>query len=185
MAAKDAGRKGATFTCVASPASGSAHAVAAGTSDGWLVVWDLRMLPSTPGRLVGGGGSGVLGAHAVAARNAHGGLPVRTLAFHPKDATALLSGGADGACVLTDLAAALPANVGSAFGVGSFSGSSSSSSSSGAVLARPSSAFGSPAAACVALAMDAEASYLAAGFDSECVAVVHRHPRLGMGARFN
>lgn len=166
IAAKDVGRKGCTFTCVAAPTSGAAHTLAAGTSDGLVVAWDLRMTG-------GGGGSGTanpLSAHAVAMREAHGGLPVRTLAFHPTDPSALLSGGADGTCVLNDLAAQSTGDSGD--------------SGAGTVLARSSSSFGGPAAACMALAFDPESAYLAAGFDSESVAVVQGHPRLGMGSRF-
>lgn len=188
IATKDVGRKGCTFTCVAAPTSGAAHTLAAGTSDGLVVVWDLRM---TGG---GGGGSGTannpLSAHAVAMREAHGGLPVRTLAFHPTDPTALLSGGADGTCVLNDLAAQSTGAGGASGFLGvshsSYSsGGSSGGSSAGTVLARSSSSFGGPAAACMALAFDLESAYLAAGFDSESVAVVQGHPRLSMGSRFN
>lgn len=186
IAVKDIGRKGSTFTSVAAPTSGAAHTLAAGTSDGLVVVWDLRM--------TGGGGlpaaepANQLSAHAVLLREAHGGLPVRTLAFHPTDPTALLSGGADGTCVLTDLATPGSGGGGGAtgfLGMNSSSSGNSEGGSAGTVLARSSSSYGGPAAACMSLAFDPESAYLAAGFDSESVAVIQGHPRLSMGSRFN
>ena len=97
------------------------------------------------------------------------GCAVRSLVSHPDDPSVVLCAGDDGNVVLLDLS------------------SGGSDEKARNVLAQSGGAIESDLGfppACVDLAFDAETNYLVGAFDNEAAATLHRHPRLGRGARF-
>jgi hypothetical protein len=156
--------------------------VAVAHADGAVVVWDLRFVSQRGGQPV----RTAAAPHGVEA----GQLPSRhrsrlpaseslkgaslALTFHPRDASALLSGGSDGTLRLVDLGAAT-VPVATCAVLGRATVASHKGYGMGALsIPRP---------RCVGIGFDAAASYLAAAFDNEAVALCSRHPRLAAGAR--